>query len=28
RILPLDDGVAPEAVGREDGDDFMEYPGM
>ncbi|MCI40020.1 hypothetical protein A2U01_0061252, partial [Trifolium medium] len=25
---PLDDGAAPEAVGREDGEDFVEYPGV
>ncbi|MCI88931.1 hypothetical protein A2U01_0110219, partial [Trifolium medium] len=23
---PLDDGAAPDAAGREDGEDFAEYP--
>ncbi|MCI90921.1 hypothetical protein A2U01_0112215, partial [Trifolium medium] len=28
RVLlpPLDDGVAPDAAGRMDGEDFVEYP--
>ncbi|MCI22697.1 hypothetical protein A2U01_0043873 [Trifolium medium] len=26
-LPPLDDGVLPEAVGREDDGDFVEYPG-
>ncbi|MCI74117.1 hypothetical protein A2U01_0095381, partial [Trifolium medium] len=25
-LPPLDDGVLPDAVGREDGRDFVEYP--
>ncbi|MCI95613.1 hypothetical protein A2U01_0116911, partial [Trifolium medium] len=25
-LPPLDDGVAPDAAGREDGEDFVEYP--
>ncbi|MCI96817.1 hypothetical protein A2U01_0118117, partial [Trifolium medium] len=25
-LPPLDDGAAPGAVGREDGEDFVEYP--
>ncbi|MCI73493.1 hypothetical protein A2U01_0094757, partial [Trifolium medium] len=26
-LPPLDDGVAPEAVGRVDDEDFVDYPG-
>ncbi|MCI66664.1 hypothetical protein A2U01_0087922 [Trifolium medium] len=26
-LPPLDDGALPEAVGHEDDDDFVEYPG-
>ncbi|MCH79559.1 hypothetical protein A2U01_0000310, partial [Trifolium medium] len=26
-LPPSDDGVLPEAVGREDGEDFVEYAG-
>ncbi|MCI97946.1 hypothetical protein A2U01_0119247, partial [Trifolium medium] len=26
-LPPLDDGVLPDAVGREDDRDFVEYPG-
>ncbi|MCI68140.1 hypothetical protein A2U01_0089399, partial [Trifolium medium] len=26
-LPPLDDGALPDAVGREDGGDFVEYPG-
>ncbi|MCI80874.1 hypothetical protein A2U01_0102145, partial [Trifolium medium] len=26
-LPPLDDGAAPDAVGREDSEDFVEYPG-
>ncbi|MCI63935.1 hypothetical protein A2U01_0085192, partial [Trifolium medium] len=26
-LPPLDDGALPEAVVREDDDDFVEYPG-
>ncbi|MCI70264.1 hypothetical protein A2U01_0091527, partial [Trifolium medium] len=25
---PLDDGAVPDAAGREDGEDFVEYPGV
>ncbi|MCI92437.1 hypothetical protein A2U01_0113733, partial [Trifolium medium] len=25
-LPPLDDGVAPDAAGREDDEDFVEYP--
>ncbi|MCI71114.1 hypothetical protein A2U01_0092377 [Trifolium medium] len=25
-LPPLDDGVLPDAAGREDGEDFVEYP--
>ncbi|MCI84489.1 hypothetical protein A2U01_0105767, partial [Trifolium medium] len=25
-LPPLDDGALPDAAGREDGEDFMEYP--
>ncbi|MCI91479.1 hypothetical protein A2U01_0112773, partial [Trifolium medium] len=25
-LPPLDDGAVPDAVGREDGEDFVEYP--
>ncbi|MCI81676.1 hypothetical protein A2U01_0102950, partial [Trifolium medium] len=27
-LPPLDDGAAPAAAVREDGEDFMEYPGV
>ncbi|MCI59290.1 hypothetical protein A2U01_0080545, partial [Trifolium medium] len=27
-LPPLDDGAAPDAAGREDGEDFVEYPGV
>ncbi|MCI86354.1 hypothetical protein A2U01_0107635, partial [Trifolium medium] len=27
-LPPLDDGAAPETVGREDGEEFVEYPGV
>ncbi|MCI61270.1 hypothetical protein A2U01_0082527 [Trifolium medium] len=26
-LPPVDDGAVPDAFGREDGEDFMEYPG-
>ncbi|MCI85182.1 hypothetical protein A2U01_0106461, partial [Trifolium medium] len=26
-LPPLDDGAAPDVAGREDGEDFAEYPG-
>ncbi|MCI88481.1 hypothetical protein A2U01_0109768, partial [Trifolium medium] len=26
-LPPLDDGALPDAVGREDNGDFVEYPG-
>ncbi|MCI80478.1 hypothetical protein A2U01_0101749, partial [Trifolium medium] len=25
-LPPLDDGAVPDAAGREDGEDFVEYP--
>ncbi|MCI92403.1 hypothetical protein A2U01_0113699, partial [Trifolium medium] len=27
-LPPLDDGVAPDVAGREDGEYFVEYPGV
>ncbi|MCI97726.1 hypothetical protein A2U01_0119027 [Trifolium medium] len=27
-LPPLDDGVVPDAAGRADGEDFVEYPGV